>query len=47
MVAEFVESSEVLAALRGIGVDYGQGSHIAVPRPLEELETRPAERNTG
>jgi diguanylate cyclase (GGDEF)-like protein len=42
MVAEFVESNEVLVALRGIGVDYAQGSYIARPRPIEELDARAA-----
>jgi len=34
-VAEFVESEEVLAALRGIGVDYAQGYAIGKPVPFE------------
>jgi diguanylate cyclase (GGDEF)-like protein/PAS domain S-box-containing protein len=36
-VAEFVESEEILACLRSIGVDYAQGYGIARPQPLEEL----------
>jgi diguanylate cyclase (GGDEF)-like protein len=34
-VAEFVESDEVLAALREIGVDYAQGYAIGKPSPFE------------
>lgn len=37
MVAEFVESEEILDALRDMGVDYAQGFHIGRPRPLDEL----------
>jgi len=33
-VAEFVESAEILVALRGIGVDYAQGYHVAMPQPF-------------
>ena len=36
-IAEFVESDEIIAALREVGVDYGQGYGIAVPKPLDEL----------
>jgi len=35
-IAEFVENSETLEALRDIGVDYAQGYGIAKPVPLEE-----------
>jgi diguanylate cyclase (GGDEF)-like protein len=34
-VAEFVESNEILQALREIGVDYGQGYAIGNPAPFE------------
>lgn len=37
-VAELVETDEVAAKLREIGLDYAQGFGIALPRPLEELE---------
>ncbi len=47
-IAEFVESDEILACLREIGVDYAQGYGVARPRPLEELalggEPRPEDR---
>jgi diguanylate cyclase (GGDEF)-like protein len=36
-VAEFVESSEILQALREIGVDYGQGYAIGKPAPFETM----------
>jgi Amt family ammonium transporter len=32
-VAKFVESAEILASLRGIGVDYAQGNTIGIPKP--------------
>ncbi|MBI4292909.1 MAG: EAL domain-containing protein [Betaproteobacteria bacterium] len=37
-IAEFVESDEILAKLREIGVDYAQGFGISRPRPLNEIE---------
>ncbi len=37
VVAEGVETEEVLERLRGLGVDYAQGYHIARPAPLEEV----------
>lgn len=40
-IAEFVESEEILARLRAIGVDYAQGFGIARPRPLAELLPAP------
>ena len=41
-VAEFVESEAILLALRAIGVDYAQGDHIGVSKPLAHLlETVP------
>lgn len=36
-VAEFVESAEILEALRVMGVDFAQGFHLGKPRPLTEL----------
>lgn len=36
-IAEFVESRELLDALRGTGVDYVQGFGIARPEPLAKL----------
>lgn len=36
-VAEFVESEEILADLKQIGIDYAQGYGIAKPKPLSEL----------
>jgi diguanylate cyclase (GGDEF)-like protein/PAS domain S-box-containing protein len=36
-IAECVESAAVLQALKGIGVDYAQGFHLARPRPVSEL----------
>lgn len=36
-IAEYVESAEILAKLRQLGVDYGQGFFIGKPFPLEEL----------
>ena len=36
-VAEFVESNEILAALREIGVDYAQGYAIGRPSPFESV----------
>ena len=35
-IAEFVENSEILGALRDIGVDYAQGYGVAKPLPLED-----------
>ncbi|WP_324778666.1 EAL domain-containing protein [Thiobacillus sedimenti] len=40
-VAEYVESDQVLALLREIGVDYVQGSGIHQPQPLEALCQEP------
>lgn len=36
MVAEFVESQEVLNALKDMGVNYAQGFHLGVPTPRME-----------
>ena len=38
-IAEFVENEATCDVLREIGVDFVQGYHIAVPRPLVELGT--------
>ncbi|MBT9498356.1 bifunctional diguanylate cyclase/phosphodiesterase [Zoogloea oleivorans] len=32
-IAEFVESEDILQALRGMGVDYAQGFHLGMPAP--------------
>ena len=37
-VAEFIESQELQDFLRGAGVHYGQGYHIANPGPLPDFE---------
>jgi diguanylate cyclase (GGDEF)-like protein/PAS domain S-box-containing protein len=37
VIAESVESVEVLEKLREIGVDYAQGFAVAMPRPLDDL----------
>ena len=36
-IAEFIETREVRERLSALGVDYGQGHCIALPRPVEEL----------
>jgi diguanylate cyclase (GGDEF)-like protein/PAS domain S-box-containing protein len=36
-IAEFVENEAILAKLRELGVDYGQGYGIGLPRPLDAL----------
>lgn len=41
-VAEFVESNEILKALREIGVDYAQGYAIGKPSPFESMYPLPA-----
>jgi diguanylate cyclase (GGDEF)-like protein len=41
-IAEFVESDEILAALREIGVDYAQGYAIGKPAPFEDMYPLPA-----
>jgi diguanylate cyclase (GGDEF)-like protein len=42
-VAEFVESNEILEALREIGVDYAQGYAIGKPSPFENVYPLTAE----
>ena len=39
-VAEYVETAEVLACLRKIGIDYAQGDYLHKPEPLETLASR-------
>ena len=34
-IAEFVESDDILTALREIGVDYAQGYAVGRPEPLD------------
>jgi EAL domain-containing protein (putative c-di-GMP-specific phosphodiesterase class I) len=41
-IAEFVESDEILAVLREIGVDYAQGYAIGKPAPFEAMYPLPA-----
>ena len=36
-IAEYVASEAIAQKLRDIGVDYGQGYHLGMPRPLAEL----------
>jgi diguanylate cyclase (GGDEF)-like protein/PAS domain S-box-containing protein len=36
-IAEYVENDAVLAKLRSIGVDYGQGFGLGRPRPIESI----------
>ena len=36
-IAEFVESQEILEALRTVGVDYAQGYYVGKPQPLYEF----------
>jgi EAL domain-containing protein (putative c-di-GMP-specific phosphodiesterase class I) len=37
-IAEFVENAEILAMLRGLGVDYAQGHAISFPVPLADFK---------
>jgi EAL domain-containing protein (putative c-di-GMP-specific phosphodiesterase class I) len=36
-VAEYVETEEIWARVRSLGVDYGQGFAIARPVPVQEV----------
>lgn len=36
-IAEFVENEQIIAILREIGIDYGQGYAISKPLPIEEI----------
>ena len=38
-IAEYVASEAIAQKLREIGVDYGQGYHLGMPRPLHELDS--------
>jgi len=40
-VAEYVESEQILALLRQMGMDYVQGNGIHRPEPLESLCRQP------
>lgn len=37
VIAEYVEDDKIIALLRKMGVDYGQGYGISRPKPLEEM----------
>ena len=37
VIAEYVENNEILELLRNMGIEYGQGYHIARPGPLENV----------
>lgn len=37
VIAEYVENAHILELLREMGVDYGQGYHIAKPAPLDGI----------
>lgn len=37
IIAEYVEDDKIIALLRKMGVDYGQGYGISKPRPLDEM----------
>jgi len=39
-VAEYVEDAETAQALRELQVDWGQGYHFALPRPLDDVLLR-------
>jgi EAL domain-containing protein (putative c-di-GMP-specific phosphodiesterase class I) len=41
-IAEFVETAEVLEALRELGVDFAQGYHLGKPQPFASLLATPA-----
>ncbi len=36
-IAEFVENQDILNELKKIGVDYAQGYHLSIPKPLSEF----------
>lgn len=40
IVAEGIETRDELLALRDLGVHYGQGYHLAMPQPIEQLLPR-------
>jgi EAL domain-containing protein (putative c-di-GMP-specific phosphodiesterase class I) len=39
VIAESVESDEVLEKLGEIGVDYAQGFRVGEPRPIDEIDS--------
>ena len=39
-MAEYVEDAETAQALRELQVDWGQGYHFALPRPLDDVLLR-------
>jgi diguanylate cyclase (GGDEF)-like protein/PAS domain S-box-containing protein len=41
-IAEFAENAEIIAMLRGMGVDYAQGYGIDVPKPVTQAIAEPA-----
>ncbi|MNO10134.1 Cyclic di-GMP phosphodiesterase YfgF [compost metagenome] len=43
-MAEFVESREILEALREIGVDYVQGYALSMPQPFTPAAAAPRKR---
>ncbi|MCB1954989.1 MAG: EAL domain-containing protein [Rhodocyclaceae bacterium] len=47
VVAEGVESSAALALLKDLCCDHAQGYHVAMPMPLDEVETWLRARQTG
>ncbi len=42
VTAEFVQNDETLALLRGLGVGFAQGYHIAMPAPVPEFALLPS-----
>jgi len=46
-IAEFVETPEIAAAIRKMGVDYAQGYGIAVPAPFSGYPSQPAAQTLG
>lgn len=37
-VAEFVESAEIASKIAELGIDFAQGYHLGMPRPLSEMD---------
>jgi diguanylate cyclase (GGDEF)-like protein/PAS domain S-box-containing protein len=37
VIAEWIEDDAILKSLREIGVDYGQGWHFGLPKPIEQV----------
>jgi diguanylate cyclase (GGDEF)-like protein/PAS domain S-box-containing protein len=46
-IAEFVETAEVLEALRELGVDFAQGYHLGKPQPFANLLITPEAQATA